>query len=596
MDRKTVHKQFRQFLRGALSLPPRTVLQVCDHGGQEDFFATSATFASSSCVYIMTLNVNEDLDAGAHSSIRQTDEHGFKHHNVQLHRMRLNKDWISHHLSVISVSQQPDGGDNSSATSPAAGSNTGSIGQVFGTKSPPVIFAATHADQIPRENEQAVIRSREEQLTKVLGNRGFSNHVYHRSPSERSTLFFCIDNTKSHPPRFLGLFDKEDSEVVKLRQLIVSKVEEYGTVHLTQATWLLLEDEVYKMRCDPKKKIVPLQDLVALAQERCFLKSESDVIPALNHLHELHVIVYFATCSELKNYVFIDASWVFTTLSRLNSLKCLVPIREGRFRQDVSKLQQEGVMSQILCCHLLDSPDGDQLTAEARTLMIKAAKLLDILTPQKRKAKDGEASKDDHVIEYFVPGALQEDDDKVPPKMPCSQSGVSSPVHLVLRPENVGMFIEALFFRLINRCVRQYSTPSPYIRRNHTIFYMQNGCHIELFYVHDYVVVVMRPDPEMSYEEVRTICVETRKFIVSQLEDAKKQGLAGFQFSVCFQHVTAEAKSFLPIQDECLVRLDQYPLPKRLFSINKKPVDLTEKEKECVAMWFPGNGEASSVS
>ena len=578
------------------------MLQVCDHGGQEDFFATSTTFASSGCICIVTLNIIEDLEAEAHSFIRQTSTHGFKHDNVKLHRMRHNKDWINHHLSVISVSQQPVAGQVSSEASSAASSSTASIGDAFGTYSPPVIFAATHADQIPKGKEQEVIRSREEQLKTVLGNKKFSNHVYRRPPGERSALFFCIDNTKSHPPPDSQSssgstpFDEEDSEVVKLRQLIVSAVEEHGTVHLTRSTWLLLEDEVYKMREDPTKKIIPLQEIVALAREKCALKSESDVIPALSHLHELHVVVYFASCSELKHYVFINAPWVFTTLSRLNSLKCLVPITKGRFHNDVSKLQQEGVMSQDLCCHLLDSPDGEQLTEEVRSLMVKAAELLDILTPHKRKANDEESSKDNHVTEYFVPGALQEDDDRVPLPIPRSQSGVPCPVHLVLRPENVGMFIEALFFRLITRCVRHYLAHPPYLRRNHAIFYMQNGCSMELFYVHDYVVVVMKPDPVLLYEDVRKSCIETREFIVSQVEDVKKQGLAGFQFSVCFQHVTAGDKPFVPVQDNCLARLDCYPRLKRLFYINNKLVDLTEEDKECVAMWFPRNGGASSVS
>ena len=578
------------------------MLQVCDHGGQEDFFATSTTFASSGCICIVTLNITEDLEADACSFIRQTDTHGFKHENVKLHRMRHNKDWINHHLSVISVSQQSNDEECSSEASSAAGSSRGGIGDAFGTCSPPVIFAATHADQIAKGKEQEIIRSREDQLKKILGDRKFSNHVYRRSPDETSTFFFCIDNTKSHPPPDSKSssgstpFDEEDREVVKLRQLIVSAVEKHGTVHLTRATWLLLEEEICKLREDPKKKIIPLQEIVALAQRKCALQSENDVIPALNHLHELHVVVYFGTCSKLKYYVFIDPPWVFTTLSHLNSLKCLVPITEGRFQHDVCKLQKEGVMSQALCCHLLDISDDDQLTEEVHSVMVDAAELLDILTPHRRKANDGEASRDGHIVEYFVPGALQEDDDKVPLRMPCSQSGVPSPVHLVLRPENVGMFIEALFFRLISRCVRHYLSDEPYLRRNHVIFYMPNGCNIELFYVHDYVVVVMKPVPELSYEEVQKICVETREFIVSQLEDVKKQGLAGFQFSVCFQHVTAKDKPFVPVQDKCLVRLDQYPQSKRLFYINRKSIVITREDEEGVAIWFPKIGETPLVS
>jgi hypothetical protein len=278
---ETLEKQFVDLLKTSSFSAPRMILQVCDHGGQEDFFATSSTFASSGCICIMTLwNVTEDLEATvicccckAHSFIRQTGTRGFQHDEVKLHRMKKNKDWINHHLSVISVSQQSDTGQDDIEASCAAGSNTRSIGHVFGTCSPPVIFAATHADQLPKGKEQEVIRSRENELKKVLGGKRFSNHVYSRPEDERSELFFCIDNTKSRPPSDEKDSDEEDSEVVKLRKLIMSAVEKHAEVHLTPATSLLLEEEVYKMRKDVQKKIIPLKDIVALAQEKCGLQS-----------------------------------------------------------------------------------------------------------------------------------------------------------------------------------------------------------------------------------------------------------------------------------------------------------------------------------
>ena len=593
LARKSLEKQFAQYLARNLSLydTPKIILQVCDHGGQEDFFATSATFASSGCVCIMTFNVTEELEAEAHSFSRQTDGDRIKRDELKLHRMRRNIDWINHHLSVISVSQKPDGGHPSSEASSAASSDTERIGHTLGCCSPPVIFAATHADLVERGNE-TMIRSREVELERAFGNKEFYNHVYHRPSDKRSKHFFCIDNTKSHPS------DEEDSEVVELRQLIVSAIEQYGTEHLTLVTWLLLEDEIYIMRQDPmKKKIIALQEIVAVAREKCSLMSESEVIPALNHLHELHVVMYFATCSELKHCVFIDAPWVFSTLSRLNSLKCLVPIQEGRFRNDVYKLQQEGIMSDQLCFHLLANLDGDELPEGDRILMVKAAEELDILTECKSIASDDKAHRGERVRGYFAPGALQEDDDHVPPSTP--RRGVPNPVHLVLRPENVGMFIEALFFRLLIRCVRHYSSKQPYLRRNHAIFHLRNGCLIELFYVYEYVIVVMRPNFKLSDKDIKESCVEIREFIVSQLEDVKKQGLAGFQFSVCFQHLTATEKPepFVPIREDCLVRLDDTfdPEVQMQSYINSKPAFLTEEDQAYVAMWFSSYEKVSPV-
>ena len=64
--------------------------------------------------------------------------------------------------------------------------------------------------------------------------------------------------------------------------------------------------------------------------------------------------------------------------------------------------------------------------------------------------------------------------------MPRSSGEIASPTPLVLRPNNVGMFIESLFFRLLNRCVRQYPY-KPSLSRNYAMLHMENGCDMEVF-------------------------------------------------------------------------------------------------------------------
>lgn len=575
----------------------KVIVQVCDHGGQESFFPTIAPCISvNNCMYIMTFNVNEDLRAVAHSSVRQESKNGVQVKEAKLHRMKRNMDWINYHLSTISVSAVSSPSSDSRADSEESntvdGSSRGDFGSVLACSSPPVIFAATHADQICGREEE-VIRSQEAALSEVLRGKKFTNHVYRRLPGGKSQQFFCIDNTKSYPPQNTLLCQlsgepeypekEEDSELIALRQLISSKIEEHCETHLTPVTWVVFEENVYEMRGLTDSKIIPLEQMVRMGEEKCCMRS-SDVTAALRHLHDLYIVLYFSTCPTLQQVVFIDAQWVFTNLSRLNPLD-FSAVTEGRLHFAIDTLQETGIMSQDLFdCLLRD------LTIKERALMLKAAELLDMVTRHERDAGDErgvQAGK--RVTEYLVPSALQVDDE-VPVRM------AANPVPLVLRPENVGMFIEALFFRLMNRCIRQFSSELPFLRRNHAIFYMETGCDIELFYIYEYVIVVMKPDPKVPNEMVRKSCVQAREFVVCQLEEVKQQGLAGFKFSVCFQHLTAEDQPSIPIQSDRLVSLDRYPQSKRLFYPNRKRADLTDEDQACVDIWFAGTSEVRFVS
>ena len=367
---------------------------------------------------------------------------------------------------------------------------------------------------------------------------------------------------------------EEDSELVLLRNLILSKIEEHCTQELIPLTWLLIEDKVYEIRLNPHDKIIPFEKLVKVGEEQCSMKSPSEVSAALSHLHKFSIVVYFASSPILRHHVFIDAQWVFTTLCRLCPLDSTsLP---GIHRTDFDILTKKGIMSQELANYFFDD-----LKEEDRSKMLEAAELLDIVSKHENPKHD---------IEYFVPSALREGcEAKV--DVPSSSGEIASPTPLVLRPDNVGMFIESLFFRLLNRCVRQYPY-KPSLSRNYAMLHMENGCDIEVIYIYYYVVVVvLKPEESLSLEEVRESCCEARKFIVDSLEAGKQQGLTGFKFSVCFQHLTPERRSFLPIRSDRLVSLNDYPKCKRLLYPDNSTARLNVEEKKQIDIWFDAKGE-----
>ena len=366
---------------------------------------------------------------------------------------------------------------------------------------------------------------------------------------------------------------EEDSELFCLRNLILSKIEEHCTQELIPLTWLLIEDKVYEIRENPHDKIIPFEKLVKVGVEQCSMKSASEVSDALSHLHNFSIVVYFASSPILRHHVFIDAQWVFTSLSRLCPLHSTgLP---AYFRKEFDMLTKKGIMSQKLANYFFRD-----LKDEDRSKMLEAAELLDIVSKHDKSGQD---------IEYFVPSALREDCEATV-KVPNSSGEIASPAPLVLRPDNVSMFIESLFFRLLNRCVRQYPY-KPSLSRNYAMLHMENGCDIEVFYIYYYVVVVLTPEESLSFEEVRESCVEARKFVVNSLEAAKQQGLAGFEFSVCFQHLTSGETSFLPINSDRLVSLNDYPKCKRLLYPNDLTARLKVEEKKPIDIWFDTKGE-----
>ena len=366
---------------------------------------------------------------------------------------------------------------------------------------------------------------------------------------------------------------EEDSELFSLRKLILSKIEEHCTQELIPLTWLVIEDKVYEIRANSHDKIIPFEKLVKVGVEQCSMKSSSEVSDALSHLHNFSIVVYFASSPILRHHVFIDAQWVFTTLCRLCPLHSTgLP---ANLRKDFDILTRKGIMSQELANHFFwDLKDED------RSKMLEAAELLDIVSKHEKSEQD---------IEYFVPSALRKDCEATV-EVPSSSGEIASPTPLVLRPDNVGMFIESLFFRLLNRCVRQYPY-NPSLSRNYAMLHMENGCDIEVFYMYYYVVVVLTPEESLSIEEVRESCVEARQFIVDSLEAGKQQGLAGFKFSVCFQHLTSGQPSFLPINKDRLVSLNDYPKCKRLLYPNDLTARLKAEEKKSIDIWFDAKGE-----
>ena len=303
------------------------------------------------------------------------------------------------------------------------------------------------------------------------------------------------------------------------------------------------------------------------------MKSSNEVSDALSHLHNFSIVVYFSSSSILRHYVFIDAQWVFTSLSRLCPLHSTgLP---ANLRKDFDMLTKKGIMSQKLANYFFRD-----LKDEDRSKMLEAAQLLDIVSKHQKSEQD---------IEYFVPSALREHyEAKIEVK--SSSNDIPSPAPLVLRPDSVGMFIEALFFRLLNRCVCQYPY-KPSLYRNYAILHTENACDIKLFYTYDYVLVGLIPEDSLSYEDVRKSCVEARQFIVKSLDEVKQQGLLGFEYSVCFRHLKSGQNSFLPVNSDRLVSLNDYPKDKRLLYTDNSTACLTAEEKKSIDIWFSPRGE-----
>jgi hypothetical protein len=139
-----------------------------------------------------------------------------------------------------------------------------------------------------------------------------------------------------------------------------------------------------------------------------------------------------------------------------------------------------------------------------------------------------------------------------------SMTNVSHPPSLIFKASNVDSFPESLFFRLSSRTAYQFPD-DPKLKRNRVqVFLAEYELELELFYHPScrYVIATTFPvcnEEPPAPEVVNKHCVYVRRFLCWQLDNAKQNGMDGFQYEMYFQH--EKQPGTMNVEDRALFRL-----------------------------------------
>ena len=317
--------------------------------------------------------------------------------------------------------------------------------------------------------------------------------------------------------------------------------------------------------CDSERKIVNMEDIVRLARQYCEIQGERQCQTALRYLSSVGVIFYFFKAAGLTDKVFTDPQWLFDVMSTfVTILKVSL-----HYLRDLKQLKEEGLMSRQLAEHLLKRRQELGVKPKHYNIIFRLLHLVDVFCPALSHQLSAQLTIDD-AKEFYVPCMLEVD---YKDQTAWEASGVADSCHppsLIFKPDNVDSFPEPLFFRLSSRTAYQFAE-YPQLKRNRIqVHFGDSDLELELFYhpTCRYVIATTFPvcDEEPSSPEVvNRQCTYVRRFLCWQLNDAKRNGMDGFQYRMYFQ---ADKKpGTMDVDEESLFLLpDCEQMPKMIIN------------------------------
>jgi hypothetical protein len=287
--------------------------------------------------------------------------------------------------------------------------------------------------------------------------------------------------------------------------------------------------------CDSKRKIVAISDIFRLAQQYCDIEEESQCKTALRYLSSVGAIFYFFKAALLRDKIFTDPQWLFDVMSTFVTIYNKDNI-SVQLRHDLKELKEEGRLSRRLAEHLLQTRPQLGVKPESYNTIFTLLQLVDIFCP----ALSHPISSIEDTTVFYVPCMLEVDYEKKTAWELSDMANAHHPPSLIFKADNVDAFPESLFFRLSSRTAYQFPQ-SPQLKRNRILVHC-DFCDMELELLYHpsckYVIATTFPlcaDDPPSTEIINKQCVYVRRFLCWHLDDAKRNGMDGFQYKMYFQ-------------------------------------------------------------
>ncbi|XP_065842050.1 uncharacterized protein [Oscarella lobularis] len=537
------------------------VLTVWDHGGQEAFLpAHSALLGDyslfSTGIYLIVFNQAELLSDPAQSFLR--DESGLS--KQELHFFETNSDYLSTWMTHITIAHGWTQTDDEYDIVP-----------------PPTFLVGTH------DNHSQAHQNRADQkiiLEQLVERKQYQKHLVR---TEGNEIFWRVENSESGKPgKDPGQRLREKIELLTTeywRKLRKSKPE----VGRLPARWFKVEKELYRMT----NVTVAVDDLRNIAKEH-LVENLNEFYLLLNYLQSLGIILFYPETKGIERTIFIKPQWLVDVICSFLTAK---QPRAAKHKTDWDTARTNGSVSMSLAQYFLKSAGVDE---SRQTSVLAILELLDIVCLPNASIGVQESAF------LYVPYLIQKNDTETL-QFWKRESSWKFPYPIIFAPAvsmSVDNFPEPLYFRLVTRCLRKY--PSARLTRNRCRFRSEKFSFELVYFQKRYVIAyIEHKSSDMAESHLRRVSSRLLKFLRSELEEARLNGMKGFLVDVCIQTDIFTAGRIedrkLVLLDQCLQRhdpvvnrgndeiwLDELESPERVFWWNENETESDDQVSETV--------------
>ena len=562
-----VKKRVTQFLRNKESLEKaqkEKLLTVLDYAGQHVFYATHHMCLSKTGFYYVVFDASQPLDGKTPSLFRVSKGETV---HIPLFDNETNFDRLLEWMSAIHI-MEPDHSLRIMLFDEA------------GIASPAMFLVGTHADKL--KEQPGLLERQEELLKQKLEGTVLAKHIIWAS---KDRMCFYVDNTITDPQE--GIVDPQVRLLRQMTEEVALKVAQH---HQLPVTWLKFEQEVCDLKILNKTRKTASVEYFHLAKEAAGIKTKEELEVLLHYLSNRAVVLYHPKALKHgEEEVVLDVEWLISQLEKVVTIHTDVP---PKFKNDVTRTVQRGIMTASLITHLLSESGSQRLIISLMNHFDLLCQYAGFERQELHKADDSQdflcldGSEEDSSLDdvptttensdYFIPCLLEKASPIESQQIDCTLKTV--PLLLSSAPLRIP---RPLFYRVLTHLCKRFPR-LPVLCSNVGYFHIYPDHRLEFSLNRYSFQFAILSETQMSPRS--DVCGCARDYIVCTVEKLKLQGMAGLHLQIGFELTGACASVPGVSDDDDFVSLDAFPDQRRqLYNSKNRQIDIPHE----LLMWYP---------
>ncbi|KAL3889191.1 hypothetical protein ACJMK2_001539, partial [Sinanodonta woodiana] len=338
-------------------------LTIWDFAGQHSFYTTHQTFLTSRAIYLLVINLSQQVTAFIEENECFLDAKGKQLCNIP----EMIEIWLNMIHSCAPISHPGN---------------------------PPVIIIGTHVDKIPEKNRQKVIDEYFMKLRQMLKSKPLVLHLMDD---------IAIDNTLESDPSL---------EKLKRRIFELASQQPYWGEE-KPARWLPLEQAIMTMR-DSDVKVAPLSLIEEINRSSSVkIEDRGELELFLNFQHDIGTILYF-NADGLRENIVLNPQWMIDVFRSLITAKMFIK-QHPTITEEWFEFEETGKLTHKLIDAIWTEEKPD--FHDNKEYLLLVMEKLNIIAKPMSYTMDGESVK--HEDYYLAPCILKQE---TPKEIICHKS------------------------------------------------------------------------------------------------------------------------------------------------------------------------------